>query len=224
EPCGSTQRRNVSSGRLMRAVPRVGRANSSDSELAISARIRICCRFCRPGSVESVSRTNNGIMNTRLASILFPILLVTSVSAQEAPDMSPAKELAKLEPLIGNWAGTGKMAEPGGTSTDWTAKGTYQWCLNKHFVQEDFEVRFEGNPVPMLFRNYLGWDKEGQRYVSVLATNEGIVRLNAVSFLEDGTMLQMMTHQQEGVPYIERARTKVTGDSMSLVIDVLMSE
>ena len=163
-------------------------------------------------------------MNTRLAVVLVSAVLVSLPCAQEAPDMSPAKELARFEPLIGHWSGGGKMAEPGGVATNWTAKGTYQWCLNKHFVQEDFEVRFEGMPASMVFRNYLGWDREGQRYVSVLASNEGLVELNPINFLPDGTMMQMLRHHQEGVPYAERARTKITGDSMSLVIDVLMSE
>lgn len=56
--------------------------------------------------------------------------------------MSPAKELAKFEPLIGDWTGTGKMTEGNGVATNWTAETTYQWCLNKHFVQQDFELRF----------------------------------------------------------------------------------
>ena len=53
---------------------------------------------------------------------------------------------------------------------------------------------------------------------------EGLVAINPINFLPDGTMMQLLRHHQEGVPYDERARTKVTGDSMSLVIDVLMSE
>jgi hypothetical protein len=163
-------------------------------------------------------------MNTRLITVLLPALLAPSLFAQDEPDMSPAKELAKFEPLIGNWAGTGKMVEPGGAATNWTAQGTYQWCLNKHFVQEDFVIRFEGMSVPMTFRNYLGWDREGGRYVSVLASNEGVVRLSGITFLPDGTMMQMMTHQQDGVPYVERSRTKVDGEALSLVIDVLMAD
>tara|TARA_R110002072_G_scaffold67163_3_gene165026 strand:+ start:17924 stop:18973 length:1050 start_codon:yes stop_codon:yes gene_type:complete len=165
-------------------------------------------------------------MNTRLTSVLLPALLVTSLAAQEgqAPDMSPAKELAKFEPLIGNWSGSGKMMEPGGASTNWTAEGTYRWALNKHFVQEDFIIKFEGMDAPMTFRNYLGWDRENQRYVSAVASNQGTCRLNDMSILPDGTMMQMITHHMEGVPYIERACTKVTGDTASMKIEVMMSE
>jgi hypothetical protein len=137
--------------------------------------------------------------------------------------MSPAKELAKFQPLIGNWEGAGKMMEPTGDSTNWTSKSTYQWVLNKHFVQEDFLIKFEGMDASMTFRNYLGWDRENQRYVTAVATNQGVCRLNDVSILPDGTFMQMITHSLAGVPYIERARTKVTGDSMSMQIDVLMT-
>jgi hypothetical protein len=163
-------------------------------------------------------------MNTRIASVLLPALLVTSVSAQEPPDMSPAKELAKYEPWIGNWKGSGKMLEPTGDSTNWTSESTYQWVLNKHFVQEEFIIKFEGLDVPMTFRNYLGWDRENQRYVSASASNQGICRVNAVSFLPDGTMMQMIRHDLDGVPYMERAKAKAAGDSLSMQIDVLMSD
>lgn len=138
--------------------------------------------------------------------------------------MSPAKELAKFEPLIGNWSGGGKMMEPGGASTNWTAQSTYQWALNKHFVQEDFIIKFEGMDAPMTFRNYLGWDRENQRYVSAMASNQGVCRLTDISFLADGSMMQMIIHRLEGVPYIERARSKVTDDSMSMHIEVMMQE
>ncbi|MGK0519579.1 MAG: hypothetical protein ACJAUC_002280 [Planctomycetota bacterium] len=163
-------------------------------------------------------------MNTRLSFVLFSALLVTSVAAQEPPDMSPAKELAKFQPLIGNWEGAGKMMEPTGDSTNWTSKSTYQWVLNKHFVQEDFLIKFEGMDASMTFRNYLGWDRENQRYVTAVATNQGVCRLNTVSILPDGTLMQMITHGLQGVPYIERARIKVTGDSLAMQIDVLMAE
>jgi len=168
-------------------------------------------------------------MKTCLASLYLSTALLAAAAAQEAPDMapadmSPAKEVARFEPLIGNWVGEGKMKEPRGVETAWVAKMTYQWCLNKHFVQQDFEVRFEGLVTPMTFRNYLGWDREQRRYVSILASNEGHVRIHPVTFLPDGTMLQVKEQSQAGTPYAERAKTKVDGDSLSMIIDVLMAE
>lgn len=138
--------------------------------------------------------------------------------------MSPAKELAKLEPLIGNWAGRGMMVEPGGGKTKWTASTTNQWCLNKHFVQQDFVLHFDGIEEPVMFRTYLGWDREGKRYVATAATNDGMVRLDELNILGDGTMLRFLRHIRGGIPYTERARTKVTGDTMSLVVDLLLHD
>ena len=76
-------------------------------------------------------------MKTRLAAALLPALLAAPLFAQEPPDMSPAKELKKFEPMIGNWAGTGTFKEPTGQESKWSAKSTQKWVLNNHFVQED---------------------------------------------------------------------------------------
>ncbi|MFN3242764.1 MAG: DUF1579 family protein [Planctomycetota bacterium] len=156
--------------------------------------------------------------------VLAALCAVAVAPAQEEYDMSPAKELARLKPLIGNWQGSGKMYEPGGQETPWTAKGTYRWTLNGHFVQEDFVIEMEGLPVPMVFRTYIGWDREHGRYLAAMVSNEGVARLNETQFLPDGTMLTVQTHHQGGVPYNERARVKIDGDKMTMRIDLLMAE
>jgi len=165
-------------------------------------------------------------MKTRLA-ILLPALcaaslLATPLTAQEPPDMSPAKELKKLEPLIGNWAGSGVMNEPSGQKSPWTAKATCQWALNNHFVQEDWEFKFDGLEGPIVYRNYLGWDKEGERYVRVITNNVGQVMLTEMNLLPDGSMLQFMHNSQAGMPYTERRVDKIDGDTMTIVTDMLM--
>ncbi|MCK5942304.1 MAG: DUF1579 family protein [Planctomycetes bacterium] len=167
-------------------------------------------------------------MTTRLRSLLLTacsLLVVAAAPAQDHEyDTTPAKELSRLKPLIGNWQGTGKMVEPTGVETPWTARGTYRWVLNGHFVQEDFVIAMEGLPVPMVFRNYIGWDREHGRYVAATLSNEGSARLNETQFLPDGTMLTTQTHHMAGVPYNERARVKIDGDSMTMRIDLLMAE
>jgi len=167
-------------------------------------------------------------MNTRrfVPSVLaaFTALAVATVAPAQEYDMSPAKELARLKPLAGNWQGKGKMYEPNGVATPWTARMTYRWALGGHFLQEDLLIEFEGLPMPMVFRNYLGWDRERGRYVVASLNNEGRARLHEVQFLPDGTMLKVMTHHQMGVPYNERERSKVDGDKLTMRIDVMMAE
>lgn len=138
--------------------------------------------------------------------------------------MSPAKELEKLAPWAGNWKGSGKMMEPGGVSSNWTAKSSCQWVLNKHFLQEDFYIKFDNLDTPMTFRNYYGWDREQGRYCVVSVSNEGKTRFSPVTLMPDGSMMQMIMHSLQGVPYVERAKSKVTGDKLHMHITVMMPE
>jgi hypothetical protein len=142
--------------------------------------------------------------------------------AQEAAP-GPAKELQQLAPLIGNWAGNGVANfGPGAPPTKWQGRGTFRWCLDRHFVQEDFEITFEGVPVPMVFRSYLGWDREQERFVNLTVHNGGEVKLHDLTVLPDGTLLQLMRLHQNRTPYAERSLLKASGDTMTHSIDMLM--
>lgn len=156
---------------------------------------------------------------------LVPVLalvLVVSTRAQDAMP-GPAPELKQLEPLIGNWSGSGRMSEPSGAVTPWQANGSYRWCLDGHFVQEDFAISFEGMAAPFVFRAYLGWDAENKRYVNAMVNNSGKAELHEVALLPDGTILQLMQQHQLGMPYAQRSLFKVSGDTMTHTIDVLMA-
>ncbi|MCC7395504.1 MAG: DUF1579 family protein [Planctomycetes bacterium] len=155
-------------------------------------------------------------------SVLVPVLLATTLLAQEEVP-GPAAELKALAGLVGNWSGSGKMVEPNAT-TNWTAAGTYGWVMDGHFLREDFMITFEGMPEPMVFRAYMGWDREEQRYVNVVIANSGEVKLNAMKVMPDGSILQLMLQDQQGTPYVERAVFKVEGDTMLHSIAVLMPE
>jgi hypothetical protein len=157
------------------------------------------------------------------ASLLATLLLLPVVIAQGGPP-DPAPQLQKLEPMIGNWSGRGTAQMGPGAPTPWTARGSYRRVLGGHFVREDFEIVFEGRPVPMVFRTYLGWDHERGRYVNATVTNAGAARLHGVDLLENGTLLQLMRQEQQGLPYAERARSRVSGDTMQLTIDLLMPD
>lgn len=164
-------------------------------------------------------------MTTRRSALFLPLLLAAAPTrAQEGFDPSPAEELEKFAPLLGNWRGAGTMKEPSGVETKWTAHGTYQKALGGHFVVEDFVITFDGMPTPMVYHAYLGWDREQQRYVSAVADNNGDVRLDESWFAPDGAMVQLATHHQDGVPYAERAVTRVEGGQLTLTMDMLMAE
>ncbi len=159
------------------------------------------------------------------ARSLFASLVVSMplALAQEGPP-APAPELQQLAPLIGNWAGGGTATFlPGAPPTKWQTRGSYRWCLDNHFVQEDFEITFEGSPAPMVIRGYPGWDREQQRYVNASVNNGGEVTLHEMNLLPDGTLLQFMQPNQEGVPHAQRSLFKVTGDTMTHSIDILMT-
>ncbi|HEB52632.1 MAG TPA: DUF1579 domain-containing protein [bacterium] len=158
------------------------------------------------------------------AFVAFAAVAAQPVCAQDMPDMRPAAELAKLKPFVGNWQGRGTMDDPSGESMSWRAHGTYRWVLNDHFLREDFVIEFDGMPVPMVFRSYIGWDRENGRYVAAVCSNEGIARLNEVQLGDGGAMTVMMRGHEAGSPYFERHCSSVEGDEMSLTIDLLMVE
>lgn len=160
---------------------------------------------------------------------LLPLSLLVAAFATMLPGQeaapSPAPELKKLASLVGSWHGEGKATfGPGAPASEWHATGTYRWCLDGHFLREDFEIHFADMPMPLAFRAYLGWDGENQRYVNATINNGGEARLQEMALLPDGTLVQLMMQSQEGLPYAERSRIKVDGDTMRHTIDLFMPE
>jgi hypothetical protein len=158
----------------------------------------------------------------RIALTTLSVLVFTASSFAQAPP-APAPELKKLAPLVGSWSGGGEMRDPSGATTKWTARGVYAWALDGHFVQEDFRIDFAGMDTPLVFRAYLGWDREQKRFVNAVANNGGEVDLHEFQLLPDGTHVQVMRKMQAGVPYAERTLTKIDGDTMTMTIDMLMA-
>lgn len=158
---------------------------------------------------------------TRASSFVVPLCLALLARAQDGMP-SPAPELQKLAPFVGHWTGSGTMTEPAGVVTRWTAIGSYAWCLGGHFLQKDFQITFAGMAAPLVFRGYLGWDRENRRYVDATVDNGGQVRMQEMRLLPDGSQLEMTVQDQEGMPYAERSLSKVEGDAMTHTIDMLM--
>jgi hypothetical protein len=156
-----------------------------------------------------------------LASLGSLVPFAAALPAQGAP--KPPPEVRRLDPLIGNWAGSGTMTEPSAT-TKWTANGTYRSVLGGFWIQEDFVTTFEGNADPLVFRAYLGWDAERKTFVYVSVNNGGEAQVHDFTLQPDGTMVQLMLQHLQGAPYAERSLSKVTADTMTLSIDVLTGD
>jgi len=162
-------------------------------------------------------------MNRTRAASSFLLLLPSLLPAQDAPP-TPAPELQKLAPMLGNWTGGGVMNEPGGPTTKWTGKGTYAWCLDGHFVQGDFAVQFEGIDGTFVHRSYLGWDRENKRYVNASVNSGGQAYLNELQLLPDGSHVQISLTRQAGTTYAQRSVVKVDGETMKHTMHLLLAE
>ncbi len=150
-------------------------------------------------------------------------VVVAAPRAQEMP--VPAPELKQLEPLVGNWTGKGTMTEPTAptpTVTPWEGHGTYAWALDGHFLRGDFSIAFQGMEPPIVMRSYLGWDREHERYVHLSANSAGEVGLQQMSLQPDGAMVQLSLHEHPGMRFAQRSVFRVTGDTMTHTVDMLM--
>jgi len=158
--------------------------------------------------------------------VLFALALAPGAAAQDAP--RPAPELRQLQPFAGSWEGSGDFHEPapnGGTqTTKWRASGSYEWCLDGFWLREDFRIDFDGMPVPMYHRSYLGWDGERRGFVKLAVSNAGEVALHDLSLLPDGSLLEMPLLHPEGAPMAMRSLFKVDGDTMVHTVDFLMPQ
>lgn len=150
---------------------------------------------------------------------LVAVVLSSLALAQEGPP-PPAPELKHLEPLVGNWTGSGTMKSPDAKEVAWKANGTFRWALDGHFLQEDFAILFEQS-TPLVFRCYYGWDRENKRFVNAVATSAGEVALHEVGLQPDGSLLMLMVQNQNGERFVERSLLKVDGDKMQHSIDLL---
>jgi hypothetical protein len=148
-------------------------------------------------------------------------LFAQFASAQDAMP-GPAPELKRFERLIGNYTGKGTATmAPGQPPIEWTCQSTYAWTLGKHFVSADTIVDFGAAMPPLAFRELLGWDREGKRYVAIGVGNEGTGSLGEITFPSDDTMVQLVAKKHEGEPCVERNVTTFTKDGMQYRMTLL---
>jgi hypothetical protein len=160
------------------------------------------------------------------AALLAVAFAAPTANAQEemaAP--RPAAELEKLAPFVGNWEGSGEATfGPGQPPTKWKGHGTHRWSHDGHFLQEDFVLHFDGLPMPMVMRSYLGWDRERGRYAMIKVLNNGKLALHDLVILPDGGLYEMLIQHQGGVPYAERSVMRVDGGKLVHSIDLFLAE
>ncbi|MFO1078530.1 MAG: DUF1579 family protein [Planctomycetota bacterium] len=159
----------------------------------------------------------------RLLSAWLVAALPALAVAQEPT--GPAPELKQLEPLVGNWHGSGEATfAPGAPPTKWAGNGTYAWVLGGHWLQEDFALEFDGLPTPMVKHAFLGWDRSGKRYVKATCGSNGEVALHELVRLGDGTFVEMTLQHRDGMPYAGRSTLRATKEGLVHTIDVWMAE
>lgn len=146
-------------------------------------------------------------MSKSLSAAVVASVLAACVQAQ----MEPAKELARFDPLLGNWEGSGTATGSAGKQTKWTSKATVQKILGGHYVQDDTRVDLEDMPVPLVFRTVFAWNAAEQRYTEMSLGNTGETKSADVHWTEDGGLIGTGTAVAEGRPVVSRSVTKLTG-------------
>ncbi|MBL8900791.1 MAG: DUF1579 family protein [Planctomycetes bacterium] len=161
------------------------------------------------------------------ASALFAFAVATPFARaqDEMAAPQPAAELSKLAAFVGNWEGSGEANfSPGQPPTKWKGHGTHRWSHDGHFLQEDFVLRFEGLPIPLVMRSYFGWDRERGRYAMIQVQNNGRAVLRDFAIQPDGAIYQMLLQHQEGVDYAERSLMRLDGQKLVHSIDLFLPE
>ncbi|MFQ5654810.1 MAG: DUF1579 family protein [Planctomycetota bacterium] len=153
------------------------------------------------------------------------VLLVCPLAAQETPEvpaLQPAAELAKCEPFLGNWEGSGTATmAPGAPSMPWTSKSTSKKVLGGHFIQDEIRVDFQGEQEmpPLIMRGYMGWDRERNRFVSVGVSSRGDSGTGEAYWLDDKTLVSVHASVRDGIPTIDREITRITENGMSFTVE-----
>lgn len=89
--------------------------------------------------------------------------------------MKPAAEMERLKSMIGTWKCEGTSADPGKPtmrSVRSTMKTTRE--LGGHWLMVDYvEEKTKENPVPLSFKQAIGWDKASGKYHRMFIDNMG---------------------------------------------------
>ena len=136
-------------------------------------------------------------------SVLCPAAL-----AQELP--APATQLQKLEPLVGDWLGSGTIkSTPDGGDLAVTATESARWVLGGHYLRQETIVDL-GEAIPSIaIMTFTGWDNETQRHVSFQVGNDGSLGSVETLIPDDETILSARIRIGEGQLVVERGVTRL---------------
>ena len=142
----------------------------------------------------------------------------SSLAAQDIAPQAPAKELEKLERLVGTWeaSGTTNMM-PGMPPAKWTSTTTTRWVLDGHFLRSDTQIVGEGMPGTLQFIEFMGWDQGSDRYVAMSVNNMGVVQTSEIVWTSPDTMVQASTGYEQGQFFVDRWITKLGDDELEFV-------
>lgn len=129
----------------------------------------------------------------------------------------PAKEMAKLDPLLGHWSGKGvAIMTDGGEEMPWTSTSTVKKILGGHFLEETVLIEM-GMPVPMMFRTVYAWDHERKCYTAFGCGNMGSAGKSDMFWSPDGKMVQSKISMEGEDVVTERWVTEIDDDELSFV-------
>jgi Protein of unknown function (DUF1579) len=173
----------------------------------------------RRGDAAAPTRPEDPLQK-RFAVFLSLALGSASALAQEPAAAPQAPELARLGVFVGNWEGSGTALLHPGATARWTSQSSYQWALDGNFLRADTTIQFAGEASQLQFLEYLGWDREQKRYVTVTVDNMGEGRFGTLTIADD-EVIGVKTSMRDGQPVVEREVSKLGKDSMSVVITLL---
>lgn len=157
-------------------------------------------------------------MRKLLVLVTATCLPCLGLSAQEGPPQ-PAKELAKLERLIGNWVGSGTaVMAPGAPEMPWTATSTFKKAMGGHCLLEETLIDIGPEaPAPIVFKSYYGFDRENNRYVVCGISNMGPGAATELHLVDDDTLVTVESRLEEGKLVVDRWVTKLGKESYSFI-------
>ncbi|HLU49081.1 MAG TPA: DUF1579 family protein, partial [Planctomycetota bacterium] len=154
--------------------------------------------------LERLSRSSFALM----AALLPWASFLPGLRAQEDGALEPAKELEKLERLLGDWKGSGiARMSAGGPDLPWTGAGSVQRILDGFAIQEDLRVDPGPGVPPLLFRTVYGWDPHREQYRWFGISNMGFGGVGDAHLTSDGKLLVTREHMEDGVPVVDTTTT-----------------
>lgn len=141
------------------------------------------------------------------------VLCTLSLATAQAP-AAPAKELAKLEAMIGHWEGSGTaVMAKGAPAMEWTSRSMIRKVMDGHFLREDVVIDFgPALPAVLEFTSFYGWDRDSKSYQQISVGNTGMIVKQPMYLMPDGSFVTAGTEVQEGVPVNSRWVAKYNKD------------